>query len=461
MVTCVVACAPRAFAPSGDRCADLRSLAIPHVTIDSARVVPDDEYLPPAHPAYCRVDAFAHPTADSNIRFEVAIPVGDAWNGRYHQIGNGGFAGLVPEDGIVQAVARGDAAAGTDDGHASIRGIDASWAVGHPDRVVDFGYRAVHETRDAALAIIEAYTGRAPHHRYFSGCSDGGREALMEAQRYPEDFDGLVAGAPANYATRLLSSFAWNANALEATPESYISSKQLPAIEQAALAACGGKDGVIDDPRACHFDPSVLRCTAAPDDHCLTDPQLAALAKIYAGMPGYFGLTPGAEAEEGGWAVWITGGGPGASGRAVARRFAVTFLRYLVRGDDRAQLRDVRFDRDVADAERKLGPILDASSPDLSAFARHGGKLIQWHGWNDPAIPARASIAYHDAVARRGDPSAFYRLFLVPGMLHCEGGRGPSEVPAQAAIEDWVEHGRAPDELVAKGATRSWTLRPD
>ncbi len=460
VVACLAACAQRVPAPTGDRCADLRRLAVPHVTIDSARVVPADEYTPPAHPAYCRVDAIAHPTADSNIRFEVAIPVGDAWTGRYQQIGNGGFAGLVPEGDLVQAVALGNAAAGTDDGHASTRGVDASFAVGHPERVIDFGYRAVHETHDAALAIIEAYAGRAPQHRYFTGCSDGGREGLMEAQRFPADFDGIVAGAPANYTTRLLSSFAWNANALEATPGSYISSQQLRAIEDAALAACGGKDGVIDDPRACHFDPSVLRCTGAPDDHCLSDAQLVALAKIYAGMPGYYGLTPGSEAEDGAWAVWITGSAPGAAGHAVARRFGATFFRYLVHGDSHFELRDVHFDRDVAAAEQKLGAILDASSPDLSAFARRGGKLIQWHGWSDPAIPARASIAYHDAVARRGDPSAFYRLFLVPGMLHCEGGRGPSDVPTLDAIEAWVEHGRAPAELVVKNTTRSWTLRP-
>ena len=470
----LAACAPRAAAPAParvDGCAALRALDLPHVAITGARVVPADEYLTaevPAHPPYCRVEGVARPTRDSAIRFEVDIPAGDAWNGRYRQIGNGGFAGMIPEDDLVAGVARGDAVAGTDDGHASVRAIDASWALGHPERVIDFGYRAVKQTHDAALAILRAYTGRAPRARYFTGCSDGGREALMEAQRYPGDFDGIVAGAPVNHATAVLAAFAWNERALEATPASYIPAAKLPAIERAAQAACGDAGGVIEDPLACRFDPAVLRCAAATDDdRCLTDPQLAALAAIYAGPHDprtgariLAGLEPGAEAEPGAWDAWIVGAAAGAPGRAAQRRFASTFYRYMVFGDPAYDLRRLDFDRDVQAAAAKLGPILDAGDPDLGAFARRGGKLLVYHGWNDPVVPPRDSIAYHDAVrAKLGDPSSFYRLFLVPGMLHCDGGRGPASLPVQGAIEAWVEHGRAPDELVAPGA-RTWLLHP-
>ncbi len=225
-------------------------------------------------------------------------------------------------------------------------------------------------------------------------------------------------------------------------------------VPAAALAACGHGGEVIDDPLACHFDPSVLRCTAGDSDSCLTDAQLATLAKLYAGPPGYAGLEPGGEAEPGGWAAWVTGTAPGA---AAQRRFAVTYFRYLVTGDPHFDIARLRFDREYAP---QLAPILDAASPDLAAFARHG-KLIVWHGWADPAIPPRDSIGYHDAVAARiGDPSGFYRLFLVPGMLHCEGGRGPSNVPTLEAIEAWVEQGRAPDQLTATRGERTWRLAP-
>jgi feruloyl esterase len=447
----LAACHAHGTAPE---CEGLRALAIAHVDITSARAVGG------AAP-FCLVDAYAHPVAGSAIHFEVAIPTG-AWSGRYVQIGNGGFAGEVPDDEIRAAALRGDAAAGTDDGHASHRAIDASWALGHPVQVVDFGYRAVAETHDAALAIVRASRHEPARFRYFTGCSDGGREALMEAQRYPDAFDGIVAGAPANHATRLLAAFAWfQAQLVE--PGAYIAASKLPAIEHAALAACGDAAGVIEDPRACHFDPAVLRCTGAEDDRCLTGAQVAALAKLYAGPGWYPGLEPGGEAEAGGWADWITGSGPGEPGRAVDLRFAATYFRYMVFGDPHLDLRGLDFERDIAATEAKLGPILDASSPDLAAFAHHGGKLIQWHGWNDQAIPPRDSIAYYDQVsAKLGDPSAFYRLFLVPGMLHCEGGRGPREVPALDALENWVEHGRAPDRMIAPGTTRpaTWTLCP-
>jgi Tannase and feruloyl esterase len=444
--------------PDAIACEALPALALPHVTITEARAIAaaGSSTGAPAMPAYCRVLGVSRPTPDSEIRFEVAIPAGTAWNGRYEQAGNGGFAGQIPEDDILLAVAAGSAAAGTDDGHVSTRGTDASWALGHPEKLVDYGYRALKETSDAARAILHAHTGRAPTHSYFIGCSDGGREALMEARRYPDDCDGIVAGAPANYATHLLVAMAWNVRALRETPASAIPASKLRAIEAAALDACG-QEGVVENPLACRFDPAVLRCTGADSDRCLTDPQLTALRKIYSGAknprtgaPIEPGFEPGAEAEQGSWADWIVGPAPAAANRAVQVLFSESFFRFMVFGDPKYDLARLDFDRDVSTAEAKVASIIDSINPDLGAFEKHGGKLIQFHGWADPVIPPRDSIAYHDAVqAKMGDTSSFYRLFLAPGMLHCDGGPGPNMLATREAITAWVERGTAPDRLMA------------
>jgi hypothetical protein len=445
--------------PAPTPCERLVALALPHVAVTEARATPASAASPegsPALPVSCMVHGVSRPTADSEIRFEVVIPAGEAWNGRYLQVGNGGFAGAIPERTILRRVSEGYAAAGTDDGH---RGdpLDASWALGHPEKVKDFGYRALKETTDAALAIVLAYTGRAPAHSYFLGCSDGGREALMEAQRYPDDFDGIVAGAPANHWTHLFDGAVWAEQAILRTPESYLPASKLPALEAAALAACGDEDKVIEDPLACHFDPGVLRCKGADNDRCLTDAQITAVRSIYAGprvpatstplIPGY---EPGSEAEDGGWQEWLVGKAPGAAGGAEMHQFAQGFFRYVVFADPTYDIRRFRFDVDVATTDAKLGPILNSYDTDLGAFRKHGGKLIQYHGWGDAAIPPRDSIDYYQGVqTKMGDTSAFYRLFMAPGMLHCGGGTGPDVLATLPAITDWVESAKAPDQLLA------------
>ncbi|MDR3513998.1 MAG: tannase/feruloyl esterase family alpha/beta hydrolase [Caulobacteraceae bacterium] len=440
-------------------CEDLASLRLPHVSITSVQVVGATPALTPAAPALpavCRVLGVARPTADSQIRFEVAIPENGAWNGRYLQVGNGGFAGEIPERTMAMGLAAGFAVAGTDDGHPSADGTDASWALGHPEKVVDFGYRALKETTDAAKAIIRAYAGKAPRYSYFAGCSDGGREALMEVQRYPGDFDGVVAGDPANHWTHLLADAAWNVQALEA-PGGYVGAAKLKAIEAAALKACGDQDGVIENPLTCRFDPAVLRCSGAETDQCLTDAQIATLRRIYGGAVDpktgkrvLWGFDPGGEAEPGGWATWITGTGPGAAGHALQYRFGDNFFKYVQFADPNYPFPKLDFDADVAATDAKYAGILNAYAPDLGAFRKHGGKLIQYHGWADPAIPPRDSIEYFGRVqARMGDTADFYRLFLAPGMLHCSGGAGPNVLPTLQAITAWVEQGKAPDVLVA------------
>ncbi len=443
-------------------CADLTGLKLAHATVTNVELVaasPPTAAAGPALPAYCRVLITARPTADSDIRIEVAIPEGGAWNGRYLQVGNGGFAGGLPEGSIRTGLARGFAVAGTDDGHQSAIGTDASWALGHPEKVVDFGYRALKETTQAARAVIAAHAPKAPIHAYFAGCSDGGREALMEAQRYPDDFDGILAGDPANHWTHLIAGAAWNAQALSETPASYIPAAKLKAIEAAEQRACGDADGVIENPLACHFDPAAIRCTGADSDQCLTDAQIVALRKIYAGPRDprtgarvMEGFDPGGEAERGGWAVWMAGGAPGPAGHAIQYEFAHNFYQFIAFADPAYDIRNLTFGAELDPVDAKYGPILNAWSDDLSAFKAHGGKLIQYHGWADPAIPPRDSIDYFTRVQQRmGDTSAFYRLFMAPGMLHCGGGPGPNVVsgPALMALVAWVEQGDVPDRLVA------------
>ena len=211
---------------------------------------------------FCRVEGVIRPTTDSDIRFELWLPPPATWNGKYQGVGNGGFAGFITYQPMAQALEAGYAVSGTDAGHvASV--TDARWAIGHPEKVADFGWRAIHETAQASKAIAEAYYGRAPSHAYFSGCSDGGREALMEAQRFPDDYDGIVSVAPANYWTQGVPGFIWDEQALIAEPGGALTARKLPAITAAVLAACHGEDGILDNPRQCDFDPSVLLCKGA------------------------------------------------------------------------------------------------------------------------------------------------------------------------------------------------------
>jgi hypothetical protein len=436
--------------PGPGACAALTGLNLPQVTITSAENVPAVGPLP----SYCKVLGSAHPTADSDIRFEVAIP--QSWNGRYLQVGNGGFAGTIPERAFLPGLAQGFAVAGTDDGHQSTNGTDASWALGHPEKQIDFGYRALKETTDAAKAIVLAYKGSAPRYSYFQGCSDGGREALMEAQRYPKDFDGIIAGDPANHWAHLLAGAAWNYQALTATPGSTLTPAKLKLIQAEAVRQCGDQDGVIEDPLSCRFKPEKLKCRAGDESGCLTGAQLAALRKIYGGPRNprtkekiISGFSPGGEGEPNGWGRWITGE-KGDNKQALIYLYGSNFFGYVVRGTPDFDLGKLNFDGDIAMADAKFASVFGSYDPDLSAFRDHGGKLIQYHGWADPAIPALDSVDYYRLVQKKmGATAGFYRLFLAPGMLHCGGGPGPNAIAALPALTAWVEHNKAPDILIA------------
>ncbi|MCG3160983.1 MAG: Mono(2-hydroxyethyl) terephthalate hydrolase [Acidobacteria bacterium] len=476
---------------SAATCEGLADLKLPNTTITMAQSVAAGGFTPTAGsaapyknlPAFCRVTGVIKPTSDSEIKFEVWLPAAN-WNGKFHGIGNGGFAGSIsyggPAGGLSGALARGYATASTDTGHS---GGDASWALGHPEKIVDYGHRAIHEMTEKAKMIIKAFYGDGPKRSYFASCSNGGRQALMEAQRYPNDYDGIIAGAPANAFTHILTGFAWNMKNTLADPASYIPAKKLKALEAAALAACdsrdGVKDGVLDDPTKCGFDPAVLLCKGEESDECLTEKQVAALKKIYAGprdakgqliVPGF---TPGGETGPGGWTAWITGATPAS---ALQFFFSTQAFKNMVYNDPNWDFKSFDLERDSKLANEKLAPALNATDPNLKAFSARGGKLILYHGWNDAALPPVNTINYYQSVVTKlgkRKASNSVRLFMAPGVQHCAGGPGPDNFGQMVtsgqsdpqhdltlALERWVEQGVAPDQVVATKRAAAQRTRP-
>jgi len=485
-----------------EQCAAMTKLALPQVKVASATIHAGQPFktdlggtmndLPP----FCRVQGEATPTARSQIGFEVWLPL-SGWNGRYVQVGNGGLAGVIFHEIMVQMLERGYAVAGTDNGHKASP-IDGSWAIGEPEKVRDFAERAIHVTNGIGRRVTAQYYGSDAKRNYFFGCSEGGREALIAAQRFPQDFHGIVAGAPAGNWTDLLTGFAWAAQALHAKPETFVPADKLPGLQAAALEACdaqdGLKDGLVSRFDQCKFDPQVLACGKAPPATCLTAPQIDAVRKLYAGpvdpntgksiAPGY---VPSGENE---FAVFGAGVRQYQFGVAPGQSFGIAFANGYFGGFvfERKDwdYRSFDFSRDVAAARGKLGTLMDATNPDLSAFKRGGGKLIQYHGLLDGSIPPAMSTAYYESVVAaqgsRARTEDFYRLFLAPGVLHCTSGPGPNAFgnlgpmgPADAdhdtllALERWVEQGVAPKSIVAtkyvdddkaKGVARTRPLCP-
>jgi hypothetical protein len=478
-----ILCAIPVSAQAKPVCEKLKDLQLTDTAIISAESVAAGPFaLPPGSPApsidvtaFCRVKGQIKPTSDSNITFEVWMPA-TGWNGKFEQLGNGGLAGSINLFLVAAEMKKGYATAATDDGHQGTA-VDASWATGHPEKIKDFGFRAVHETSLKAKQIIAAFYQKSPSYSYFNGCSEGGREAMMEAQRYPEDFNGILAGAAALEWTKLMFAFAWNAQALN-SPASFIPDTKRKAVREAALAACGTQDGVkddfIQDPLRCHFDPSALACRGADFDSCLTAEQVTALKKIYAGpsnsagqqiSPGY---EPGAEDTAGipgiSFASYVFGAAPGASLDAI---FSSAFFGGFVFEKPGWKFSDLNFDKDIATTEDKVGSVLNANNPDLTAFRAHGGKLLQYHGWNDGSPSPLHSVNYYENVMVKmggfGKTKDFYRLFMAPGVMHCGSGPGPNlfgnmldfgaandpERNVFTALEKWTEQSVAPDKIIA------------
>lgn len=473
--SCAFALALFAFAapalPAADTpCESLGSASLPHATL-TAQSVPAGTFNPPygnpldRMPAFCRVTGVSKPTSDSYIRFEVWLPA-TGWNGRYLGAGNGGFAGAIDFGSMARNLRRGYATAGTDTGHEG-EATDASWAYKHPEKVVDFGYRGLHETTVVAKSLIQAFYNRAPQHSYFEACSDGGREALMEAQRFPEDFDGILAGAPANNWTNMLGGGIELVQSLYGrNPAAYISATKTPAITAAVRAACdaqdGVKDGIISDPERCHFDPSVLLCKGVESRECLTAPQVTALKALYSGSALFPGYTPGGEAGNGAWSTWILGTGPGAAAGAA---YMQNYFAYMVFDDPAWSAMKANAADAAATAAKKTGHAVNAVDANLKPFHDRGGKLIIYHGWNDPAISPLNTVNYYNAVMKTmgaDQADGFVRLYMAPGVQHCAGGPGPGafgqlgqttakgpEYGIYTALEQWVEAGTAPAEIIA------------
>jgi hypothetical protein len=470
---CLLALATAADAHAATGCGALAKLTFPDTTVSAAEEVTSGTLTPypgarpmGQMPAFCRVTGVLHPSSDSQIRFEVWLPE-DKWSGKLLGVGNGGFAGSIGYDQMAGYLKRGFAVAGSDAGHQA-QATDASWAYEHPEKVKDFGWRAVHLTADLAKELIRGYYGKPQEKAYFDSCSDGGREALMEAQRFPADYDGILAGAPANNWSRMLGSGVAVTQSLMADPRSYFSSLKLPAIQSAALAACdaadGVKDGIINNPLACHFNPATLLCKEGDALNCLTQPQVAALEAIYTGGKNSQGqiIFPGTMmGDETAWENWIIGDDPGGSYGA---QYVANDFRYLITGDPKWDPLTANVDQSLQQSQEHSADV-DSTNPDLSAFAERGGKLILYHGWNDPAISPLNTIAYYRQVQQTmgGEKTAsFARLYMAPGMEHCTGGPGPSAfgqlgIPTAkgapfgifTALEDWTEKGTAPGEIYA------------
>jgi hypothetical protein len=462
-------------------CADLNGFLLPRTKVTLARSYRAGEMVSGVTKApvdLCRVAATSKPSNDSNINFEVWIPTNGRWNGKYEQIGNGGFAGTIWVSYIADALSRGYAAAATDDG-TSGPPLGAATFIGHPDVLKDFGYRAIKVTTDNSKAIIKRFTGKSPSFSYFSGCSDGGREALMEAQRYPNDFDGIIVGSPANDLVGLGTSFLWNMQALLAgpqtngVPDAYIPANKVALLSALAISKCVGKDGgvptdaFLTDPTICHFDPVVGQCVAGQDpDTCVTPAQVGTVKKFYRGphnlkgellFPGY---EPGTGSAATDWPEWLVG----TSSTSPGSQYGLTaaFWCNAVLGKPTCPFLDLNGEFETA--TQSIALMANSTNPDLNQFREHGGKLIQYAGWADTAIAPENGLNYYRKVTSvMGDVHNFYRVFMAPGMAHCYGGPGPNAFgngnndgpvidpkhDLLKALEMWVERGVAPDTIIA------------
>ena len=455
-------------------CESLQSLSLPNTTITLTQSVAPGVFsspaagrgvLPPADvfkqlPAFCRVAATLRPSNDSDIKIEVWLPLAN-WNGKFQGVGNGGLAGFITstagngglERGMAEALKRGYATASTDTGHT---GDTAEPLLGHPEKLVDFAYRAVHEMTVTAKAIIRAFYASSPKLSYWNGCSSGGRQGLIEAQRFPGDYDGIIAGAPPISQTRLVTWSTHVGQVVLKDPRNAIPSSKYPMIHRAVVNACdavdGTTDGLIDDPRRCRFDFKTIECKGEDSASCLTAAQVESARTITNPVvhPNtaetiFPGLALGTEL---GWGLRIGGTTP--------QRFGIEYFKYIFHEDSNWDWRTFALETAIAIADRADFRILNATDPDLRRFQQRGGKLLMYHGWSDANFSAQSTIDYYESVRkvvgseRIGE---WARLFLAPGMGHCGGGNGPNAFDPMTALEQWVEHGRGPGSIIATHTT--------
>lgn len=450
IVTAVLLPAVASAAP----CESLSSLPVKNGTVTLAQIVAPGAFTPPAGRAggpsganafaklgeFCRVAVTLKPAPRSDIRAEVWMP-SSGWNGKLQVVGNGGFAGTISYPAMANALAAGYAAASTDTGHTG----PSSNTFANEDVLIDFAHRAIHETTVAAKTTVSGFYGNAPRFSYFAGCSTGGRQALTAAQRYPEDFNGIVAGAPASHTSTQAFGQIWFAQAL-ADPAGALPREKLTLVHEAVLNSCdgldGAKDGVLENPLACTFDPTVLACKAGADPaSCLTDAQVGTVQKVYSGPTNprtgkriYAGLERGSEP---GWSP-------------VPVSYAVDYFKHIVFKDPNWDPKALNYDTHVAQAATGGNVIFDANNPDMSAFTKHGGKLILYQGWGEPGIPPANLVRYYEEVqARTRNAKDAVRLFMVPGMGHCGGGTGVNTFDMVTPLDHWVTAGQAPASVPA------------
>jgi tannase/feruloyl esterase len=438
---------------AGGSCADLATLALSNGKITRAETV--EGATPPGQrnaskplPAHCRVAVTLTPSSDSDIKVELWIPAAN-WNGKYQAVGNGAFNGTISYPAMASALTRGYATSSTDTGHV---GGGASWAAGHPEKVVDFGWRAVHEMAIASKKIIASHTGRAPSFSYWNGCSAGGRQAMKEAQRFPDDFNGIIAGAPGLDWTGRAAQAVRIAKTLEHDQAARLSASDAKLLHRAVVNACdagdGVKDGLISDPVKCKFDPGVLQCNGSGQSDCLTPAQVKTARLMYSA-----GVNTSTKREVGGLLPGSELGWTDLGWTESARSTGLDQFRFLVFNDPAWDIQKFDVDRDLARAEETDHDTLNALDPNLKAFIDRGGKLIQYHGWADPQISPANSTQYYarvvDALGGVQKVHGSYRLFMAPGMGHCGGGEGPNTFDMVAALEQWVEQGKAPDQILA------------
>jgi feruloyl esterase len=437
-------------------CESLAMLTLPNTAISAAETVAAGAFKSPAPafgpgpdfanlPAFCRVQGSIKPTSDSDIRFEVWLPT-EGWDGKFMQTGNGGAAGAIVYSSLAEGLARGYAVANTDTGHQGAGG-DFAWASGHPEKFTDYAYRAVHELTVVGKAVTSARYGKQPERSYWNGCSTGGRQGLKEAQRYPEDYDAIVAGAPANNWSALMGLSGLIQRNL--TGPQGLSMAKLGVLTEAALAACDARDGVTDRvigaPKMCTFDASTTQCANGKTDGCLTPTEVAAAKRIYAGVVTNAGtvLMPGTgPASEALWAAYAS------------PQFGIgtSYFRSIVFNDQSWDPATFDIDADVARAEAQDGGAAKAMDPDLSAFVARGGKLITYHGTADGLIPYGNSVNYFESVVAKLGADAVkdhVALYLVPGMSHCAGGEGASAIDWIGALEAFDRTGHPPSSLAA------------
>jgi feruloyl esterase len=446
-------------------CAGLVSLKLPSTAITLANVVATGVFTPSvpdspaaeasqfsALPAFCRVAATLTPSSDSNIRIEVWLPV-SGWNGKFQGVGSVGFGGVINYPALAAAVKAGYAAASTDTGH---QGNTAAFALGHPEKLVDFAYRAIHEMTVQAKAIVSAYYDSAPTLSFWNGCSQGGRQGITEAAKYPSDYDGIVAGASGIYWISLMGARLSTYMFVHRSAGSYIPPAKYALLHEAVLKACdaldGLSDGVIENPTACHFDPNELICEGADGPTCLTSEQVETARALYSPIKNPRTnaevmrplLEPGSEL---GWAI-LAGPQP--------LWYTTDIFRYLVFKDPDWDWHQFNAATDFDLALKADNGLLEFTDPNLKPFFDRGGKLLIYHGWADPQITPLNSVKYFDDVVEKlgaGFVGKSIQLYMVPGMNHCRSGPGTDTFNMMVAIEQWIADHTAPKQIIASHLT--------